>query len=266
VTARSLSLDRLRTGGESFMREISREYYLAHSGQKPQAELQPLYAKYAEYMNQDALAFAVEAFRAAGDGSEEQRSARLILDWQAEAQSSRELAALDEREIAWEGTAVVRVADGREIQFEALPIELANNPDAADRHLIDQARSALVKRELAPIRRERFQREREITERLGLGNDYNATWEMLSGVSLASLRAECEQFLRDTQALWDTVLPEFSKRVLSMAPSELTRADALAMFRAREFDAYFPANRMEESICRQVRDMGVDPLGRPHHP
>jgi hypothetical protein len=255
-----MNLDRLRAGGESFMQEISREYYLAHSGQKTSAELQPLYAKYAEFMSPDALAYAVELFRGAAPGSEEQRSARLILDWQAEAQSARELASLDEREIAWEGTAVVRVADGREIQFEALPIELANNADAADRHLIDNARSSLVARELAPMRRERFQREKEITEQLGLAGDYNGTWELLSGVSLAELRRECEQFLRDTQALWDTVLPEFSKRVLNMAPSELTRADALAMFRAREFDAYFPAKRMEESITRQVREMGVDPL------
>jgi hypothetical protein len=45
-----------------------------------------------------------------------------------------------------------------------------------------------------------------------------------------------------------------------MAPSELTRADAAALFRARSFDASFPAARMEESIRRQVREMGIDPL------
>ena len=30
------------------MQEISREYYLVHSGHKPTAELQPIYAKHAE--------------------------------------------------------------------------------------------------------------------------------------------------------------------------------------------------------------------------
>src|SRR5213079_1538351 len=67
-------------------------------------------------------------------------------------------------------------------------------------------------------------------------------------------------FLRDTQSLWDDTLPEFSKRVLGMDVESLTRADAKALFRACEFDQYFPANRMEESIRRQVEDMGVDPL------
>src|SRR5262249_34243671 len=158
-------------------------------------------------MSTDALAMTFEAFRGAPDGSEERRSARLLLDWQAESQSGRQLASLDEREIAWEASAVVRVPDGRELPYETVPIELANNPDARDRHAIDAARSTLVEAELAPIRRERFQREREITEELDLAPSYNATFELLSGISLPGLRDECQAFLRDTQALWDDVLP-----------------------------------------------------------
>lgn len=242
------------------MQEISREFYLAHSGQKSNAELQPIYKRHAAILGDDALALALDAFRAAPDGSEEQRQTRMTLDWQAESQSSRQLAPLDEREIAWEGSAVVNVDDTRQIQFEAVSIEIANSTDARERHAIEAARAKLVESGLAPLRREKFQRERDITEQLGLASNYNATWEMLSGISLSGLRAECEQFLRDTQAMWDEVLPVFAKGVLGMAPSELTRADALAMFRAREFDAYFPSNKMEESIRRQVKEMGVDPL------
>lgn len=255
-----LSLDRLREGGEVFMQEISREYYLAHSGQKPTAELQPIYARHASVLGPDALEVTLEAFQGAAEGSEDRRSARLLLDWQAESQSSRQLAPLDEREIAWEASAVVNLPDGRQIAYEALPIEVANMTDAGERHMVEKARATLVERELAPIRQEKFQRERDITEQLGLASNYNATFELLSGVSLGGLRAECEQFLRDTQALWDEVLPEFARRVLGMEAKELTRADASAMFRAREFDGYFPANQMEDAIRRQVRDMGIDPL------
>jgi hypothetical protein len=256
----SLTLDRLRRDGEAFFVEISREYYLAHSGQKPTAELQPLYAKYADILGADALGLVLEAFQSSAEGSEERRSARLLLDWIAESQSARQLAALDEREIAWEASAVADVEGGRRVQYEALAIEMANAADRRDRHAIESARAKLVEGELAPIRRERFQREREITEELGLAHDYNAAWELVSGISLQGLRTECEQFLRDTDALWAELLPKFSKRVLGMTPAELTRADALALFRAREFDGYFPSARMEESISRQVREMGADPL------
>jgi hypothetical protein len=44
-----------------------------------------------------------------------------------------------------------------------------------------------------------------------------------------------------------------------MEPREATRADALALFRARDFDQFFPAKEMEPSIRRQVREMGIDP-------
>ncbi len=242
------------------MQEISREYYLAHSGQKPTAELQPIYARHAAILGSDALALTLDAFRTAPKGSEEQRSARLLLDWQAESQSSRQLAGLDEREIAWEVSAVVNVGDGRQIQYEAVAIQIANSTDAAERHAIEAARANLVERELAPIRRERFQRERDITEQLGLAADYNTTFELLSGVGLAELKVQCEQFLRETEAMWTETLPEFSKRVLGMNVASLTRADASALFRAREFDRFFPPAHMESSIRRQVHEMGVDPL------
>lgn len=260
TAAGPLTLDGLRAGGDAFMQEISREYYQAHAGLKASAELQPIYHKHRAALGADALALALEAFRGAAEGSEERRSARLLVDWLAEAQSARELAPLDEREIAWENGAVVRTADGRELPFQRVAIEMANAVDADERHALEAARAELVGRELATIRRERFQREREITEGLGLAPSYNGTWELLSGVSLGQLRAECEQFLRDTQAMWDEVLPGAVKKGLGLSVAEATRADALALFRGREWDAHFPADRMEGAITGQVREMGIDPL------
>ncbi|HEX9485360.1 MAG TPA: hypothetical protein VF929_12295 [Gemmatimonadaceae bacterium] len=257
--AEPLSLDRLRREGEEFMIELSREFYEAYSGLKGEAQIQPLYEKHRAIFSHDSLAVAREAFLASEEGSEERRSARLLLDWQVESQSSRELAPLDERDIAWEGAAIVRLPDGREIPLQRTSIEISNSTDRKERATIEAARSALVERELAPIRRERFQREREITESVEIANDYNATWELLSGISLAGLRAECEAFLRDTQAMWDDVARVEVKRVLGMELKEATRADALALFRAREFDEYFPAGDMELAIRRQVREMGIDP-------
>ena len=52
---RGLSLERLRREGETFMEELSREYFLAHAGLKSSAELQPIYHKHAGILNRDAL-------------------------------------------------------------------------------------------------------------------------------------------------------------------------------------------------------------------
>ena len=259
TTTRNLTLDKLRRGGERFMEEISREYYLSGAGHKPTAELQPVYQRHSAILGHDALELTLDAFRAAPNDSEERRSARLLVDWQVESQTARELAALDEREIGWENEAKIRLPDGRIIPFQRAAIEMSNSTDRDERQAIERARAKLVAAELAPIRRERFQRERDLVERLELADGYNATFELLSGVSLSRLREQCEQFLADTRAMYDDLLPTFLKRVLGITPREATRSDALALFRAREFDKAFPPTSMEESIRRQVREMGVDP-------
>ena len=253
-----LSIERLRREGERFLQELSREFYESLSGQKGTAELQPIYQRHSAIMSEDALELAREAFVGSAEGSDERRSARVLLDWQTESQSSRQLAPLDEREIAWEADAVVRTPEGHEIPFQRTSIELGNSVDRHERATIEKARSALVEKELAPMKKERYQRERDITEKIGLADGYNATWELLSGISLTALHDECAAFLRDTQPVWDDIAPRTVKRVLGMALGETTRADALALFRAREFDQFFPAADMETNIRAQVAEMGID--------
>jgi hypothetical protein len=254
-----LSIERLRREGEVFMQELSREFYESYSGHKPTAELQPIYHAHRAILGDDSLEMVREAFFASAEGSEERRSLRLLLDWQTESLSSRQLASLDEQEIAWESDAMMRLSDGRDIPYQRAAIELGNSTDRKERAIIEQARAVLVERELAPMKMERLQRERDITESVGLASGYNATWELLSGISLDGLRDECTAFLRDTQAIWDDVAPRVVKRVLGMKLEETTRADALTLFRAREFDEFFPARDMESAIRRQVREMGMDP-------
>jgi hypothetical protein len=254
-----LSLERLRREGERFMEEIAREYHAASAGHKATAELQPIYARHRAILSPDALALTLEAFRGAPNESEERRAARLLLDWEVESQSSRELAPLDEREIAWEARAMLQLAGGRQMPYQRAAIEMANATDRAERLAIEAGRAKLVGRELAPLRRERFQRERDIVEGLELADGYNATFELLSGVSLGTLRDACEQFLRDTQSMWNDVLPGTLRKALGIGVAEATRADALALFRAREYDAAFPHAMMEETIRKQVQELGIDP-------
>jgi hypothetical protein len=179
-----------------------------------------------------------------------------------DAKASSALTDHEERELAWEASAAIALDDGRTIPYQRAAIEIANTPDRAERTRIERARAKLVSAELAPLRRDRFQREREYVESVGIAADYVATFEALSGIDLAALGAECEAFLRETQPMWDEVFPEFVRRGLGIQPAEATRADALALLRARHFDAYFPATTMEERIRGQVREMGIDPLAR----
>ncbi len=264
------SLDNLRTRGEAFLEAISAEYHAAYAGLKAEPSIQPIYAKHARAFDDEAFAQALDLFQSTeGKGSADaigetgaaatQRSSRLLLDWLIESRVGRELAALDEREMAWENSAVIRLDDGTEEPYQRLPITLGNTRDAKVRRMLDDARATLVMDELAPMRQERLEREHDVVAKLGVASSYNATWEALSGVSLTALRAECEAFLLDTQDMWDDVFPDFLKRGLGITPGEATRADVAALMRAPEFDPYFTAESMEREVRRQVTEMGTSP-------
>ena len=255
----AMSLERLRVRGESLVRALSRELYLANAGLKRGAELRAIYDRHADVFGDEALAMMLERFRDAPEGSEERRGARVLLEWIVDTRASGALAEEDERELAWESAAALALDDGRQVPYQRAAIEIANAADRAERMRLERARARLVQAELAPLRRDRFQREREYVEAIGVADGYVATFVALSGIDLDALAAECEGFLRETQAIWDEIFPEAVRRGLGIAAGEATRADALALLRAREFDAFFPGAPMTERIRAQVREMGIDP-------
>jgi peptidase M3-like protein len=257
-----LTLQRLRAEGQAFMEAISRESYLAFAGLKKTAELQPIYKQYERILGPEALDLTLEAFHDAAEKSEDKRSAQILLEWEIESQASKPLAELDEREIEWENSAVIRSPDGRVVQYQAAPIEIANTRDRVLRIGLDEARAKLVAREHAPLRLERLQREKDYIESLGVAGDYNASFEAVTGISLGALAKSCEQFLRDTEPMWDDTLPRVLKKSLGIKASEAKRADALALFRASEYDDAFPGNHMESVMRRQVAEMGIDPTAK----
>jgi hypothetical protein len=255
-----LTLASLRADGEAFMEALSREQHLALAGYKPNAELRAVYERFSRVIGPAALELTRDAFRSATSGTEEARSAQALLDWQVGSHASRSLAELDERIIAWEATSVVRLSDGGEVPYQRVAVDLGTLPTREERLALDEARSALVGRELAPMRSERLQRERDLVESLDIGNGYLASFEALSGIDLRVLAAECQAFLRDTEAMWTEVHAEAVRRQLGILPAEATRADALALLRAPRFDPYFPATDMEPTIRRQASEMGIDPF------
>jgi hypothetical protein len=259
-----LTLAALRRDGEAFMEALSREQYLALSGHKPNAELRPIYDRFAHVLGPGSLELTRDAFRTAASGTDEWRSARALLDWQVESHASRELAELDERLIAWEASSVIRLADGREVPYQRASVDMATEADRNQRLALDDARAALVERELAPLRSERLQRERDLIEALDIAPNYVAAVEALSGIDLRALAAECERFLRETEPMWAEVHADAVRKHLGIRPGEATRADALALMRATRFDSYFPAADMEPAVRRQVTDMGASPEAGGH--
>ena len=241
------------------MEELAHAHWQAGAGHTRAIELRPIYEKHKAVSGRDSLETALDAFRGAAPGSEKARSARILLDWQVESHASRQLASLEEREVAWEHDAIVRLPDGREIPYQRAAIEIANSPDRNERLTIDASRAALVERELAPLRKEHFQREHDLVDALAVAPSYIDAIDVLGGVRLRALGASCDRFLRDTRAMWDDALRDRLKRDLGIAPSDATRSDSLALARAPHFDRFFPPDAMESTVRRQLAEMALDP-------
>jgi len=256
---KALTVEALRTDGERFTQEISREGFLAHAGFKQDAELEPIYARYRHVTGRESLDLTLELFRNAAADSDELRSARTLLEWQVDANVSRELVTLEEREIAWESRAAIDVTGARRIAYQRAPIEIANSADRAERLAIDNARVRTAGREHGPMRRDRLQREQELVESYAIAEDYIGSFEAVTGISLRALAEQCAAFLRETQPMWDEVLPHYLRRMLRISRAEAARSDALRLFRAAEFDAGFPASGLAEAVTSHVQDMGLDP-------
>ncbi|MEO6779218.1 MAG: hypothetical protein ABI194_07135 [Gemmatimonadaceae bacterium] len=252
-----MRLDRLRDRAQSFSEDVAREGYLAHSGLKPDAALQQIYARHADILSDDSLAGCIARFEEAAEGSEDSRAARMMLEWQIESRVARQLADLDEREVRLENEAIVRVADGLDIPYHRVSVDIANSTDAAERRAIDTARVRVVEQVFAPLRLERLQRERDAVESLGIAPDYIATFEAVAGVDVTALGRECERFLRDTESLWHSVLSE-RLRAFGIARGAATRADSLALFRLHDFDDAFPGSALPDVVRRNCVDMGID--------
>jgi hypothetical protein len=230
--------------GEAMHQELGREYYLTGAGLKREATFQTIYDKYATLLGDDAL----EAARAAGSGP--------LLEWIVGVRAGRLVAPLEERQLAWEQSAVVQ-ATGRAIPYLRVPIELSNEADRAARVAIDRARGRLVADQLNPLRREWFAREHAALAGLGYP-DYVAGISRLSGIDLAALGEACVALLDATAGLYRDVLTRLVKRRVGVPLGELTRADTGWAFRAGDYDEGFPPDGLVETAVRQMRDMGVD--------
>jgi hypothetical protein len=251
-------IERVRREGEALLEAVAREEYEAYSGLKPAPALQVAYERHAAAYGDDALDAAREALLGSAAGSDEWRAARALFEWVVGTRSSRTLAEHDEREIAWEARAVARTSDGRDIPYQRLPIEISNTVDRAERMRLELARTTLVEAELAPLKRERLEREQELVLAADVADDYVSTFQLLSGIDVRALGDACAAFLADTEAMSRDLLPDALRRQLGVERDEATRADASALLRMPQFDGAFPAGAMESTIRVQMGSMGLD--------
>ncbi|MCS7081560.1 MAG: hypothetical protein N2561_07690 [Bacteroidetes bacterium] len=251
----SFSLEAISRQLERFAAELGREYYLSGSGQKEQAELVPIFERYAELWRPEAL----ERLRELSQGlssQEEAREARyLALDLLGSLVSHELRADLEALENA-ELRAEIRLPDGRSLSYRQAAVALVNEPERNRRRQLYRARLE-VTAQLNPLRIALHRRTHELVEALW-GAPLLEALEELRGHDARTLRQKLERFAEETEDMYRELLSWYVGKRLGLELAQLERHDLAHLLRGHQYDSYFPAERLWESARRFVRAMGLD--------
>ena len=152
--------------------------------------------------------------------------------------------------------------DGKKVSFHSVPVMLANEPDHGKRETIDLAREPVFDR-LNPMFRERLDRSYEIAEKFGYDN-YIAMCADTKGIDYYALREQMQNFLYRTDRLYTRYFRNMCKNVLDLSLSDVRKYDVGYLFRVKEFDRFFAADRMMNVLGQTLEGMGLQLSDQPN--
>jgi hypothetical protein len=231
------------------MAELDEEYYLHFAGLKETLDLQPIYERHGELTTLDTA----QGLGATVDGDRQRRELWRFASEGYLGNLTREHA---EREARLEAELTAEL-DGDTIPFRMLRPTIANEPDRNRRRALDGLRTELTEEHLNPIHLDAARTMREGVRALG-ASTYLELYRDRFGMALEDLAEQCRAFLADTERLWEDAGDRLFRERAGVSLSEAERWDTQRVFRATEWDAQFPADRMLPALEGTLADLGID--------
>ncbi len=231
---------------EAFTQEETREVYLVWAGLKEELELAPIYERYAHL-------FTLDGVKRTLDQAIDKRT-RYIAEFLTLGYLENKVKDLSE-EIT---NAMLRATvewDGEEVPYMNLPILIANEGLMERRHRLDELRREVT----ATANSERGERWGNLhgeAEGLGFPN-YVALCDQLRALNLTRLSERMETLLDETQEVYFSHLGFFLDS-MGVPEAEATTADMAHLFRAPQFDAFFPQQKLIPSLVNTLAGVGID--------
>lgn len=250
-----MDLDAYRAGAESFTAALSLEYYLHYAGHRDELGIEPIYDRHAELFDRAA----VDALRAEATGAaagDERRGLRALLDFAVEGHLGLATKALD-AELARREAELALDVGGERLGFRESSVVQANEPDAARRALIEQARLEATVRELNPLRREALEQQHALARELGWA-DYREMCEELKGVDLGALAAQTAAFAASTDDVYAAVVDPALQATVGAGLGDVRRSDLPRFFRFAAADGAFPEDRLVGAFEDTLAGLGID--------
>jgi hypothetical protein len=245
-------LDGYRERADRFLAELEEEAYLHFAGLKPELELAEIHGRY------DDLTSLRQA-RRIGDLVDGAGPIRELWRFACEGYLGAVTRSEEERLATLEAGLEVS-SDGEQIAFRMLGPEIANSSDRERRARLEQARCALVERELNPITLDLRGRLRAAV--LELGAESAVDLYRRFGFPLDDLAAESSAFLAETEDVYERALERLLATRLDLRLDQVARYDTPRLFRAKHWDAAFPAERMLSALKKTLAGLDIDLRGQ----
>ncbi len=241
-------LDAYREQADRFIAELDEEYYLHFAGLKERLELEPIYERFAHLTR-------VERAQQLGAAVNGDRGVRSLWRFACEGylgdltrEHSEKIAALE--------TELETEVDGEKVGYRMLRPTIANEPDRDRRQRLDAERTRLTDEHLNPVYRDAVEiSQRAIKE---LGAPTYAELYRRFGFKLEELAAQCRDFLSSTEQLYEEVADKLFRDRVGVGLDEAKRWDVPRVFRAENWDNFFPADKMLPALEATLGDLGID--------
>ena len=242
-------LDAYRERVDRFVADLDQEYYDHFAGLKVDFDLESIYERY------DDITTLEQAQRIgrAVDGSF--RSTEL---WRFACENYLGgLTRRFEQEAAVTEAKLTAKVDVDEIPFRGLRPEMANSADRARRERLERARNELTEEHLNSILLASHRKEHEAARELG-AETYHDLYVEKFDYRLDELAEQCRAFLDSTESLYEDAVDRLFRSRAGISLDEAQRWDTARVFRAPEWDDFFPADKMLPALEATLSDLGVD--------
>jgi hypothetical protein len=242
-------LDAYRERIDRFIADLDQEYYEHFAGLKVDFDLEAIYGRYEDITTLEQAQRVGEAV----DGSF--RSTEL---WRFACEGY--LGALTrryEQDAAVTEAKLTATVDGEAIPFRSLRPEIANSADRGRRERIERARNELTEEHLNPILLASHRTAHEAARELGADN-YRDLYADKFKYRLDDLAEKCRAFLDSTESLYEDAVDRLFRSRIGIGLDDAERWDTARVFRAPEWDKFFPADEMLPALEGTLADLGVD--------
>jgi len=248
-----MDLDKIRKDAEAFTKELDEEYYQNLAGFKDELNISGIYQKYGYLFGRDAVDYVRDLRDRAG--GEEKRQLSMLYQFMAGEYISNITAEMDEKFMTEEAKATVKV-DGEDVPYRSIPSLISNEDSRERRSMLDDLTDPVVE-SLNGVLKERMLKLHDLSVELGYEN-YIDMVQDLKGIDLKPLKDQMEAFLRDTEQVYVDAMNR-ALEPFGITIDEAERHDVSYLFRAKEFDRYFPKDGVVDNWKATMRGIGIEP-------